>query len=148
LVSLGAAAGISLDVVSQSRGLRFESIWTPRVVDEIADSLRRRGQQTDEVLSGAVMWEFHAGLQPFQRITHPLKFEFGLSAARSDTLTELIRTRPPKFIVFDGYTEKTYGAVVPALADMVKDHYQLVVSLPGGRYPVQLYQLRPAEPAP
>jgi len=148
LVSLGAAAGVSLDVASHSQSLRFEGVWPPRVVQEIADSLRRRGQQTDEVVSGAVIWEFHAGLQPFQRITHPLKFEFGITAGESAALTERLRTDPPRFVVFDGYTERTYDAVLPVLSDVVRDRYQLVVSVPGGVYPVRLYQLRTAQPAP
>ena len=148
LVTLGAAAGIALDVASHSRSLRFEGVWPQRVVQEIADSLHRRGQQTDEVISGAVIWEFQAGLQPFERITHPLKFEFGIPTAELAALTERLRTTPPRFVVFDGYTEKTYGAVLPVLADVVENRYQLVVSVPGGWYPVRLYQLRTDQPAP
>lgn len=148
LVSLAAAAGVSLDMASHSPSLRFDGVWPTPVVQEIADSLRRRGQQTDEVLSGAVIWEFHAGRQPFQRITHPLKFEFGITAAESAALTERLRRDPPRFVVFDGYTERTYDAVLPVLSDVVRDRYQLVVSVPGGVYPVRLYQLRTTQPTP
>jgi 4-amino-4-deoxy-L-arabinose transferase-like glycosyltransferase len=148
LVLLGAAAGVSLDVASHSPSVRLEGVWPPVVVREIADSLRRRGQRTDEVVSGAVIWEFQADRQPFQGITHPLKFEFGIGAAEAAALTERLHMKPPRFVVFDGYTELTYGAVLPALADLIRDRYQLVLTASGGVFPVRLYQLRGAQPHP
>jgi len=93
-------------------------------------------------MSGGVIWEFQAGLQPFARITHPLKFEFGIAPGEAAALTERLQQRPPKFVIFDGYTERTYGAVLPALAGIVADRYELVVTVPGGGFPVRLYELR------
>ena len=113
-----------------------------------SDSLRRRGRATDEVISGGLIWEFQAGLQPFQRITHPLKFEFGLPAEQAADLDARIKATPPRFIVLDGYTQHSYGTVVPDLAQVISDRYEQIVTVPGGKYPVQLYQLREVGPPP
>ncbi len=147
LVLLGAAAGL-LDAMGHPKRLRPGGAWLPSAVQQIADTLRRRGQETDEVISGGVIWEFQANRQPFQRITHPLRFEFGIGPDEAAALTDRVKERPPKFIVFDGYTERTYGAVLPALAQIVSDRYELVVTVPGGRYTVRLYELRQAEASP
>jgi 4-amino-4-deoxy-L-arabinose transferase-like glycosyltransferase len=147
LVLLGTGAGV-LDAMGQPKQLRPGGAWLPSAVQQIADTLRRRGQETDEVISGGIIWEFQASRQPFERITHPLRFEFGIAPDEAAALTERLRERPPKFIVFDGYTERTYGAVLPALAQIVGDRYELVVTVPGGRYPVRLYELRQAEASP
>jgi len=50
--------------------------------------------------------------------------------------------------VFDGYTERTYGRVLPVLADVVKDRYELVATAAGGDVPVRLYQLREPTTSP
>jgi hypothetical protein len=100
------------------------------------------------VISGGLIWEFQAGLQPFQRITHPLKFEFGLPAEQAADLDARIKARPPRFIVLDGYTQHSYGTVVPDLAQVISDRYEQIVTVPGGKYPVQLYQLREVGPPP
>ena len=147
LVLLGVAAGV-LDTMGRPKRLRPGGAWPPSAVQQIADTLRRRGQETDEVISGGLIWEFQANRQPFQRITHPLRFEFGIAPDEAAALTERIQERPPKFIVFDGYTERTYGAVLPALAQIVGDRYELVVTVPGGWYPVRLYELRQPEARP
>jgi len=89
-----------------------------------------------------------AGLQPFQRITHPLKFEFGLPAEQAADLDARIKATPPRFIVLDGYTQHSYGTVVPDLAQVISDRYEQIVTVPGGKYPVQLYQLREVGPPP
>jgi len=142
VVLLGAGVGVSFDAMGQPGGLRPGGVWLPSAVQQIADTLRGRGQGTDEVMSGGVIWEFQAGLQPFARITHPLKFEFGIAPGEAAALTERLQQRPPKFVIFDGYTERTYGAVLPALACIVADRYELVVTVPGGGFPVRLYELR------
>ena len=148
LVLLGATVGVAFDVASHSVGLRFGSVWPQSTVREIAAELRRRGRETDEVLSGAVIWEYQAGLQPFARLTHPLKFEFGITPREAEALTRRLRTTPPRFVVFDGYTERTYGRVLPVLADVVKDRYELVATAAGGEFPVRLYQLREPTTSP
>lgn len=142
LVLLGAAA------MGQPTRFRPGGVWLPSAVQQIADTLRRRGQEADEVISGGVIWEFQANRQPFERITHPLRFEFGIAPGEAAALTDRIRKRPPRFVIFDGYTERTYGAVLPAIAQVVGDRYELVVTVPGGAYPVRLYELRHAEVSP
>jgi len=147
LVALGVAAGV-LDAIGRPERLRPGGTWPPRVVQEIADTLRRRGRETDEVISGGVIWEFQAGLQPFERITHPLKLEFGMAPDDAAALAARIEARPPKFFVLDGYTERSYGAVLPDLAQIVSDRYEHVVTVSGGIYPVRLYELRKAGASP
>jgi len=147
LVGVGLAAAV-LDATVRPRDLVSGATWPPRVVREVSDSLRRRGRATDEVISGGLIWEFQAGLQPFQRITHPLRFEFGLPAEQAADLDARIKATPPRFIVLDGYTQHSYGTVVPDLAQVISDRYEQIVTVPGGKYPVQLYQLREAGPPP
>ena len=142
LVVLGATSGISLDMTVHAKGLRFGGVWSAASVREIADLLRHRGQDGDEVISGAVIWELQAGRQPFARVTHPLKFEFGIELREFDRLTERLRTTPPRFVVFDGYTERTYARVLPVLAEVVRDRYEPIATTSAGYYQVRLYQLR------
>lgn len=141
LVVLGVAAAV-LDVVGRPERMRPRGAWPRRVVEQIADTLRRRGRPADEVLSGGVIWEFQAGLEPFGRITHPLRFEFGIGPSEAVALAARMDAAPPRFIVFDGYTERTYGALLPDLGQVVRNRYDLVATARGGVWPVRLYQLR------
>jgi 4-amino-4-deoxy-L-arabinose transferase-like glycosyltransferase len=147
LLALGVAAGAA-DVIGHPRRLRRAGTWPASVVQDIADSLRRRGRPTDQVISGGVIWAFQAGLQPFAGITHPLRFQFGISPGEAAALSSRLQATPPRFIIFDGYTERTYGAVLPDFAQIVSDRYEPVMTLRGGQYPVRLYQLRKAGAKP
>jgi hypothetical protein len=144
LVLLGTAVGMSLDAVSHSTRLRIPGVWPKTAVQEIVEVLRQRGRESDEVLSGGVIWEFQSNRQPFARITHPLRFEFGIAPRDFDRLTERLRTTPPRFVVYDGYTERTHGRVLPILADVVRDRYQLVATAGEGEYAARLYEIREA----
>jgi len=147
LLALGLAAG-GLDAIGRPERLRPRGTWPASVVQAIADSLRRRGRPMDEVISGGVIWEFQAGLQPFAGITHPLRFQFGISPQEAAALTSRLKATPPKFIIFDGYTERTYAAVLPDFGQLVSDRYDPVMTVRGGRYPVRLYELRTASGSP
>jgi 4-amino-4-deoxy-L-arabinose transferase-like glycosyltransferase len=148
LVALSVGAGM-LAVIGGPERARPGGEWTPSVVQEIADTLRRRGRATDEVISGGVIWEFQAGLEPFDRITHPLRFEFGMSLEDAAALADRLKARPPRFIILDGYTERSYGAVLPDLARIVSEGYDSVVTVRGGvgMYAVRLYELREGGPS-
>jgi len=95
-----------------------------------------------------VIWEFQAGRESFARITHPLKFEFGISPGEFERLTQRLRTSPPRFVIIDGYTQRTWGRVLPVLGEVVRDRYDLIATTSAGYYQVRLYQLReePASP--
>jgi len=148
LVLLGANVGISLDMTAYAKKLRFGGVWSVASVREIGGVLRRRGEPGDEVVSGAVIWEFQAGRESFARITHPLKFEFGISPGEFERLTQRLRTSPPRFVIIDGYTQRTWGRVLPVLGEVVRDRYDLIATTSAGYYQVRLYQLReePASP--
>lgn len=125
----------------------YETVWSPAAVREIAGSLRSRGRPGDEVVSGAVIWEFNAGLLPFERISHPLQFLFGLTPPESAGLGRQLAASPPAFIVLDGYTEQTYGAVVPGFDRFLRERYALVDSAGPADYPVRLFERRAAAQA-
>jgi len=70
----------------------------------------------------------------------------GNAAGEPARLARELATAPPRFVVLDGYTERTYGLLLPQLGATLAERYQLVANLPGFHFPVQVYRLR--EPAP
>ena len=51
----------------------------------------------------------------------------------------------PKFIVLDGYTEKTYLRHVTKIHDVMNESYVLKKEVYGFRYPVKIYELKSIE---
>ncbi len=105
-----------------SSGWRLDSesasVWSPEAVRQVSDYLRANSQPSDEVASGAVIWEWQADRRPFARLSHPLALLARTPSALatlSASLREQLATHPPRFIVMDGYTQLTYGAQVAQL---------------------------------
>jgi hypothetical protein len=91
-------------------------------------------------MSGGVIWELQAGRRPFQMISHPLAMEHGISKEQKAAIELALATRPPKAIILDGFTEKTYIQQVPRLRELLH-RYRLVTATGPPGLPVRLYQL-------
>jgi hypothetical protein len=139
-------AGYSFSRAGSIIDLKYETVWAPETLRTVADIIRRGSSAGDRVMSGGVIWELEAGRRPFANVTHPLGFMLGNSAGEPERLARELITTPPRFVVFDGYTERTYGLLLPRLGETLAERYQLVADLPGLHYPVRVYQLR--EPGP
>lgn len=138
LTALGygyAAAGRQLDA-------RYQAVWAPETVATVASHLRARSDPADRVLSGALIWELESNLRPFANVTHPLGFLLRVRPDQSAALTERLDTSPPRFVIMDGYTQRTYGRAVPGLADILAERYSLDTIVAGSTFPVMLYHLR------
>ena len=142
VVLLAAAVGYSYGAAARIVRPDYETVWTPGTVREIAGYLRTHSQAGDEAMSGAVIWELQADRQPFANISHPLEFMYGLPPDESATLASRLTRRPPRFVVLDGYTERSYGAVLPNLPRVLEQRYVVVDSAFGSYYPVRVYRLR------
>lgn len=145
LTLLLAAVGMTSAASGRQVNFRFTSTWSPDAVRRVTEYLRANSRAGDEVVSGAVIWELQADRRPFARISHPLALVM-LSSDRADSISASLAgqlaTRPPRFIVMDGYTEQTYGARIPNLQDVLDRRYHLELSVPGSAFPVRIYQLR------
>jgi 4-amino-4-deoxy-L-arabinose transferase-like glycosyltransferase len=142
VVLLTAATAYSFGAAAAIIRPDYETPWSPGSVQEVAKYLETRSRPGDEVISGAVIWEFQADREPFAHISHPVGLPSDLEPAQLAALASRWTTRPPRFVVLDGYTEQTYGVVVPGLQRDLEKRYALVDSAAGSRYPVRVYQLR------
>ncbi len=144
--AFAALVGYSFSRAGSILDLKYETVWAPETLRTVADIIRRGSGEGDRVMSGAVIWELEAGRRPFANVTHPLGFLLGNSAGEPERLARELVTAPPRFVVLDGYTERTYGLLLPRLEETLAERYQLVADLPGLHFPVRVYQLR--EPGP
>ena len=141
------SAFIGLAVISCSHGARiidplsYDCAWSPQTVASVVSTIQEHSQPEDEVLSGAVIWEFQAGRQPFATISHPLGMISGISPKLLEKIQHALRTKPPQLIVMDGFTEKTYLRQVGQIQEMLDSSYRLVRRVEGSQYPVSIYAL-------
>lgn len=149
LVALASGAAVfSFQRAGRLLSVAYQCVWPPHLLGPVASLIRDQTRPGDEVMSGAVAWEFEAGRRPFRRISHPLKF-----LARSEPWEERevergMATAPPAIVVLDGYTERTFGRVFEPLPDVLRQRYDLLGTWQGARHPVQLFRLKARTPAP
>ena len=146
LAFVGLAALVASGVLSASYGARrltvaYDSVWSPQSVREVAGVITRCSAPQDEVLSGAVMWEFEARRRPFANISHPLTFLNSMGQATAEHIRARLSERLPKLIVLDGYTEKTYLRHLGELESLLREAYHIVGEVQGSKYPVRVYAL-------
>ena len=141
VVALAAGAAVlSMQRAGRELDVRYQCVWPPDLLEPVADAIRVHSAPVDQVMSGAVSWEFEADRHPFLRVSHPLKF---LARRRPDEQAEIehgIVATPPRIIVLDGYTERTYGKVLPNLEELVRRNYTPVGRWEGARHPVQVFR--------
>ena len=141
VVALSSGAAIlSMQRAGRVLDVSYQCVWPFDLLAPVANAIRAHSAPGDAVMSGAVSWEFEADRRPFLRVSHPLKF---LARRRPDEQAEVehgIIATPPGIVVLDGYTERTYGKVLPNLGELIQREYTLIERWEGGRYPVQLFR--------
>jgi hypothetical protein len=131
----------SFAVSGQKMGLDFDCVWSPETVMEASDYIKANSKENDEIMSGAVIWEIESNRRPFMNKSHPLSYLGGISEEEAKKIEWHLAERPPKFIVLDGYTEKTYLRYVNKLQAIIDDKYELKKVVYGSRYPVEIHEL-------
>lgn len=119
----------------------FGGVWPPETVSEVVAYLEEHTEAGDEIISGAVMWEFEARRHPFMLLSHPLAFRPGMSPEQQLAIEQRLQEHPPAVIILDGYTEQTYGRNLPLFAEVLDTRYRLDRVVEGSRYPVQIFRL-------
>jgi 4-amino-4-deoxy-L-arabinose transferase-like glycosyltransferase len=137
-----AAAMFGLAASTRKLSLRYDSVWSPGMVREGAAYLKAHSARSDEILSGAVIWELQADRRPFHRTSHPLAFMDGMPVTRARELREAFAKQPPRFVVLDGYVERTYFLNMPELEGRIQRDYDLRKTLTDPRQPVRIYERR------
>jgi len=122
-------------------GMRYDSVWSNEAVEEIASSIKENSDLDDEVMSGAVIWEFESHRRPFAMISHPLTYSYKMSAAVTSKIEQEMRKNPPQIIVLDGYTEKIYLKHLNWLQEVLDNRYELILKSDEAKYTVQVYRL-------
>ena len=97
-------------------------------------------RDNDQVMSGALIWEFESDRRPFMYQTHPLAYRPGISKEELKKMEEYLSEYPPRFIVLDGYTEQTYLRHVEKLQSIIDKKYELKKVFNGSQYPVRIYK--------
>ncbi|HET7600826.1 MAG TPA: glycosyltransferase family 39 protein [Gemmatimonadales bacterium] len=150
---LAVALGLGLtgfDNSGRRLDLGYGCVWRAEVVTPVANLIERVSKPGDQVLSGAVTWALDAGRRPYLNISHPLGFLIEMTVQeRADIAVGLV-TRPPRIVVLDGYTERTFERKVPMLGSIVARDYELMGTFPdAGEFPVRVYRRsRSARPVP
>ncbi len=144
-LSHSVAAGLFVVSIAYSGTLlntAYDAAWSPRAVEQAVRYLETHTRRSDEVLSGAVIWEFQARRRLFQKISHPLSFEYSISEDEADKIRLAASLYPPRAIILDGYTERTYLRQIPWLNELVQEKYILAQTVGPAIYPVRIYLLK------
>jgi len=138
--SLSALATAVSTFGSERIGPAFDSVWPPRVLEQVVDVVNTHSDPQDAVLSGAVIWEFEAGRKTFANVTHPAAMRDNLSQEAPRQVLDQLQTNPPRIVILDGDTEQTYLRRVPLLSEMLETDYEIIAEVEGGRYyPVRVF---------
>lgn len=143
-----AAAALFISAAWSGRLItpQYECVWSPRTLEKVEIILHKEGKPEDVVLSGAMVWTYAAGMQPFAGVSHPtvffMKYDSGLE--------ERLSADPPAFIILDGYTQKKFSRYWPAIEAVVQERYYRVGTVCGSRWTVEIWRLQeyPALPDP
>jgi 4-amino-4-deoxy-L-arabinose transferase-like glycosyltransferase len=138
---------VSLSFSATRLDATYTSAWSPKSVEKVASYLKANTSDSDEVISGALIWEVQASRRPFLMISHPLMFEDRISEDQRAAIARNAATHPPRVIILDGYTEMTYVRQVPQIMDLIRARYDLAVTTEPPGYVVRVYRLRDQAPA-
>lgn len=119
----------------------FECVWSPETVEEVSQYIKLQSDKEDVVLSGAMIWTLESNTKPFMNVTHPLAFMDHMTDSQIKKIEFQIEYIKPRFIVLDGYTEKTY-LKVKKVYDVLNDSYVLRKEVYGSQYPVKVYEIK------
>jgi len=124
--------------------LAYDCVWSSRTLREVTALLRKEARSGDEVMSGAVIWEFESNLRPFRGRSHPLGYIERMSVTEADAILARFETGPPAFVILDGFTELTYLRHLPQIHALLESRYELRAVVAGSQYPVRVFALRRA----
>jgi 4-amino-4-deoxy-L-arabinose transferase-like glycosyltransferase len=135
------ASSLSLSLVHSAPVIdrSYDSIWSPQLLEEVSGLIKSHSAVNDQVMSGGLIWEFEAGRHPFLMISHPLIYIHGMDVSDKQQVERTLRDSPPKVIVKDGYTEKTYFRHFPWIPELLKQRYSVFHGAGPSRYPVSVY---------
>jgi hypothetical protein len=137
-----AALAASVSYSGILLNVAYDTPWSPQALRNIAAYLQTHTQPGDEIMSGAVIWEFQGLRRPLHLYSHPLRFEHNLRAEERDAIRLAVATDPPKVIILDGFTEKTYFRQIPSLPELLQEKYELVFTEGTHQNPVRVYRMR------
>ncbi len=120
-----------------SIGPKYESVWSPVTVEQVAATLKKEAASNDEILSGATIWAFAANLRPFLNVPHPTEF----FKKRMQGFEEQFRHKRPQFIIDDGYAHRKYARYWSFIRSELESNYYQVAKIPGSKYPVIVFRL-------
>jgi 4-amino-4-deoxy-L-arabinose transferase-like glycosyltransferase len=132
----------NLSYAAKKLNLKYDSVWSPKAVEEVADFIKNNTKISDKILSGAAIWELEANRRPFMNISHPLVFSFVIPEEEKKRIKTALIDQPPELIILDGYSEKTYFRQFAFLEDYLKSEYKWVYASEHARKPVRIYQLK------
>ena len=133
--SLSFSIAYSVPVIDR----RYDSIWSTESLKEVSELIASYSEADDQVMSGGVVWEFAAGRHPFLMISHPLIYRDRMPAEDKEVVGKALRDSPPKVIVKDGYTEKTYFQHFSWIDDLLNQRYSVYRTIGTARFPVSVY---------
>lgn len=136
---------LSFAVSGRRMGVDFDSVWSPETVRETSDYIRGNSKEGDEIMSGAVIWELESNRRPFMNKTHPLAYVSRIPEEEEKEMEWGLANNPPRFIILDGYTEKTYLRQIGKLQEIMDERYGLEKVVEGSRYPVKIYGLKASD---
>ncbi|OGW16629.1 MAG: hypothetical protein A3G93_16510 [Nitrospinae bacterium RIFCSPLOWO2_12_FULL_45_22] len=135
-----SAFAFSFALSGGSMGVAFDCNWSPATVRRVSNYIKMNARDNDQVMSGALIWEFESDRRPFMYQTHPLAYRPGISKEELKKMEEYLSEYPPRFIVLDGYTEQTYLRHVEKLQSIIDKKYELKKVFNGSQGPVRIYK--------
>ena len=93
--TVAATAMLTASHAARVMTVAYDCEWSPQAVAQVGRLIQAHSGAQDEVLSGAVVWEFESGRQPFMRITHPLGFLDGMPVETARRIAQRLAERPP-----------------------------------------------------
>jgi hypothetical protein len=80
-------------------------------------------------------------LKAFSNFSHPLRLRGGGNSEEINSICYRLRSEPPRFIILDGYTEKTYFKRFIWLDKFLEERYRMLTVVLGSKFPVTIYEL-------
>ncbi len=118
-------------------GPKYESVWSPATVEQVATAVKTEAGSSDEILSGATIWAFAAKLRPFLNVPHPTEF----FKKRMSDFEEQFRHKRPQFVIDDGYTHRKYARYWSFIRSELETNYSQLAQITGSKYPIIIFRL-------
>jgi hypothetical protein len=131
---------LSTMFAASTMDVRYDSIWSNEAVEKVSASIKENSDLSDEVMSGAVIWEFESNRKPFAMISHPSTYQFGMPEEVTLKIEQEMQKRPPQIIVLDSYTEKIYFLHLNWLQNFLDKEYELILENNEAKYPLRVFR--------